>query len=213
MGTWVRPAGASLVVGERWSTVDWAGRGHTPPGWGTNPSAWKERLPIVALGAVGFVIAMYLTAYQYGLIDTVWEPFFGDGSREILDSRVSEVFPIKDAALGALGYLADVVTGALFGQDRWRTQPWIVIIFGLAVGPLGAGSILLVILQPVLIGNFCTLCLTTAVISVLMIGPAMDEVLASLQYMRRAVDEGRSWWDAFWGRGDADRPVRAGQGA
>jgi uncharacterized membrane protein len=193
--------------------VNWDDQEHAPPGWDVNPSTWKQRLPIVLLGFVGFVIAMYLTAYQYGWIDTVWEPFFGDGSEEILTSRVSEVLPIKDAALGALGYLADVVTGALFGQKRWRTQPWIVIIFGLAVGPLGAGSIVLVILQPVLIGNFCTLCLVTALISVLMIGPAMDEVLASLQFMRRAVDDGRTWWDAFWGRGAADRPVDTGGNA
>ncbi|MDP8931947.1 MAG: vitamin K epoxide reductase family protein [Actinomycetota bacterium] len=189
--------------------MDREARADQPPGWSVNPSAWKERLPIVALGFVGFVIAMYLTAFQYGWVGTVWEPFFGDGSRQILTSRVSHIFPIKDAALGAIGYLTDVVTGSLYGQDRWRTQPWMVIIFGIAVGPLGAGSVVLVILQPVLIGNFCTLCLVTALISVSMIGPAMDEVLASLQFVRRAVDEGRSWWDVFWGIGDAGRPTTA----
>ena len=178
-----------------------------PPGWDVNPSSWRERLPIVALGAVGFVIAAYLSAFQYDLIDTVWEPFFGAGSREILTSHVSRVLPIKDAALGAIGYLLDVVTGLWYGTDRWRTRPWIVIVFGIAVGPLGAGSILLVILQPVLIGNFCTLCLVTAVISVAMIGPAMDEVLASLQFLRRARDDGRSVWKAFWGGGAANEPV------
>lgn len=178
-----------------------------PPGWDTNPSAWKERLPIIALGAVGLVIATYLALFQYEVIPTVWEPFFGDGSREILTSKVSDVFPIKDGALGAIGYLLDVVTGAMYGQDRWRTHPWIVIVFGVAVGPLGAGSILLVILQPVMLSAFCTLCLVTAVISVLMIGPAMDEVLASLQFLRRAKDEGRSVWDAFWGRGSSTDPV------
>lgn len=188
-------------------------RASPPPGWDTNPSAWVERLPILVLASIGLVIALYLTAFQYGWVQTVWEPFFGSGSREILESRVSRILPIQDAALGAIGYLLDVVSGAMFGQDRWRRQPWIVILFGIAVGPLGAGSILLVILQPVLIGNFCTLCLATAVISVLMIGPAMDEVLASLQFLRRARDEGRSVWDAFWGRGRSDRPVVATDGA
>ncbi len=183
--------------------MDWHGGGSEPPGWDVNPSAWIERLPIVALGFIGFVIAAYLSAFQYELIPTVWEPFFGDGSVEILTSEISEVFPIKDGALGALGYLADVVSGVAYGQDRWRTHPWVVIIFGFFVGPLGAGSIVLVILQPVLIGAFCTLCLTTAVISVLMIGPAMDEVLASLQFLRRAHEEGRSVWSAFWGTGEA----------
>ena len=191
--------------------MDLDGRQQAPPGWDSNPSSWRQRLPILILGFVGFVIAMYLTAFQYNWISTVWEPFFGAGSREILTSRVSNVLPIKDAALGAIGYLLDVVTGAMFGQSRWRRKPWVVILFGIAVGPLGAGSILLVILQPVLIGNFCTLCITTAVISVLMIGPAMDEVLASLQVLRRARDEGRPLWRTFWGIGDAGRPALSGE--
>ena len=183
------------------------GQDRRPPGWDTNPSAWSERLPIVVLGAIGLVIATYLSLFQYGVIGSVWEPFFGDGSRQILTSKVSEVLPIKDGALGAIGYLLDVVTGLVYGQERWRTHPWIVVLFGLAVGPLGAGSIILVVLQPVLLGAFCTLCLVTAVISVLMIGPAMDEVLASLQFLRRAKDEGRSVWRAFWGLGDSTEPV------
>jgi uncharacterized membrane protein len=182
--------------------------GHSrPPGWDSNPSSWGQRIPIVALGAVGLAIATYLSLFQYGVVASVWEPFFGDGSRRILTSRISSLLPIKDAALGALGYLLDVVSGLAYGQDRWRTHPWIVILFGLAVGPLGAGSILLVILQPVVLGAFCTLCLTTAVISVLMIGPAMDEVLASLQFLRRAKDDGRPVWRTFWGRGASTEPV------
>jgi uncharacterized membrane protein len=187
--------------------VDWRGREHIPPGWDTNPSAWRERLPIVVLGAVGLVIATYLTLYQYDVFDTVWEPIFGDGSKTVLNSDISTILPISDGALGAIGYLLDVVTGVMFGQARWRTHPWIVILFGIAVGPLGGGSILLVILQPVLFDSFCTLCLTSAVISVLMIGPAMDEVLASLQFLRRAKDEGRSVWRTFWGLGDTGAPT------
>jgi hypothetical protein len=46
---------------------------------------------------------------------------------------------------------------------------------------------------------YCTLCLTTAVISVAMIGPAMDEVLASLQHLKREHRRGHSVWRAFWG--------------
>ena len=67
-----------------------------------------------------------------------------------------------------------------------------------------ASSILLVILQPVLFDAWCTLCLASAAISLAMIGPAMDEVLASLQHVRRAGTEGRSRWRAFWGLGDPD---------
>jgi uncharacterized membrane protein len=109
------------------------------------------------------------------------------------------VLPVKDGALGAAGYLLDAVTGVIGGTSRWRTMPWIVIVFGLAVGPLGAASILLVIAQPVLYDAFCTLCLASAAISLAMIGPAVDEALASAQEIRRVQLRGGSAWRAFWG--------------
>jgi len=181
---------------------------HIPPGWDYNPSTWKERLPIVAIALGGFGIALYLALYQGGLLPDVWEPFFGEGSRVVLNSSISRILPIPDAALGGLGYLLDAVTGIIGGVRRWRTMPWIVILFGLAVGPLGAVSLLLVIVQPVLLHNWCTLCLASAWLAVVMIGPAMDEVLASLQYLKRCNDKGYSLWAAFWGRRHGTREAR-----
>lgn len=179
---------------------------HIPPGWSYNPAAWGERLPIVGLALVGFGIALYLSLYQWRVFPAVWEPFFGDGSRRILlESWVSNLLPVPDAFLGALGYLADVVAGVIGGTGRWRTMPWIVILFGLLVGPLGFISIMLVVFQPVLFNAWCTLCLASAVVSVLMIGPAMDEFLAGLQYLRREKDRGHSVWHAFWG---LEQPAR-----
>lgn len=174
-------------------------RSSLPPGWSYNPSAWSQRLPLVGAAVVGFAIALYLALYQWRVFPTVWEPFFGEGSTKILNSGVSKMLPIPDAALGALGYLADAVTGVVGGKKRWRTMPWIVIVFGLAVGPLGAISVLLVVLQPVLYDAWCTLCLASGVISVVMIGPAVDEMLASLQHMKREKQAGRSMWRTFWG--------------
>ncbi len=170
-----------------------------PLGWSANPSAWTQRLPIVGLALAGTAIAAYLAAYQLRWIRVVWEPFFGEGSRVILTSSVSRILPIPDAALGMIGYLVDAVTGLIGGHARWRTRPWIVIGFGLAVGPLGAVSIVLVILQPVLFDAWCTLCLASALVSLAMIGPALDEVLASLQHLTRVGARGQSVWRAFWG--------------
>ena len=188
-----------------------------PPGWQVNPSTWSQRLPIVGLALVGFAIATYLALFQYGVVSTVWEPFFGDGSRTILESPLSTVLPVSDAALGAFGYLLDAVTGVIGGTRRWRTMPWIVIVFGIAVGPLGAISILLVIAQPVLYDAFCTLCLASAVISLAMIPPAVDEVLASAQEVKRVWLAGGNWWRFFWGLDatpeDAGVPAAAMRGA
>lgn len=174
-----------------------------PPGWQVNPSSWPQRVPIVVLAVLGAVAATWLALYQQGVTDVVLEPFFGDGTREIVResgfSQAFERFPIGDAALGALGYLADAVTGVIGGTDRWRTMPWIVVIFGAFVGPFGAVSVMLTIFQPVLYGSFCTLCLVSGVVSLAMIGPALDEVLASLQHLRRERAAGASTWRVFWG--------------
>jgi hypothetical protein len=182
------------------------GRDDVPPGWSQNPSSWRQRAPIVVLALIGTAVATSLALYQQEVVDWVFEPFFGDGTESIVkDSSFSKLFeglPIGDAALGAISYLLDAVTGVIGGTKRWRTMPWIVTIFGIFVGPLGVVSVMLIVFQPVLYDNFCTLCLVSAAISLAMIGPAVDEVLASLQFLRRERDAGRSWWKAFWGRSE-----------
>ena len=179
-----------------------------PPAWDYNPSSWSERVPLIIVGGLGFCMALYLSFYQMHLVDTVWDPFFPDGTRRVLTSALSRKFPIPDALLGALAYLTDVVSGAIGGVARWKTKPWIVLIFGVAVGPLGLVSILLVISQPVLVHAWCTLCLCSALISVLMISPATDELLASLQYLQRVRHQGQSVWKAFWGDTNIAKNIR-----
>ncbi|MGH9174794.1 MAG: vitamin K epoxide reductase family protein [Vicinamibacterales bacterium] len=170
-----------------------------PPGWEHNPAAWSQRIPVIVLALAGFGIASYLALYQWGVFGTVWEPFFGGGSKKILNSSVSEALPIPDAALGAFTYLLLAAAGLIGSRRRWRTMPWIVVLFGLAVGPLGVVSVMLTVFQPVLYGTWCTLCLASAAISLAMVGPAMDEFLASLQHLKREHAKGRSLWRAFWG--------------
>jgi uncharacterized membrane protein len=170
----------------------------TPEGWDYNPSTWRQRLPLVGVALVGFGIAVYLTLYQTDVVSDVWEPFFGSGSREILNSGVSHALPVPDAALGAFGYLLDAVAGLVGGRQRWRTMPWMVLVFGAAVGPLGAVSVALTIIQPAVYGTFCTLCLASAAISLMLIPPAMDEVLASLQELARVRRRGGSAWRFLW---------------
>ena len=190
--------------------------GGVPPGWSYNPALWRERLPIVALALVGGGIALYLALFQWGWVHTVWDPFFSggpghaSGSEKVLNSKTSQmlgvVFPkwVTDGFLGFLGYVGDAVTGLVGGTRRWRTMPWITIVFGVLVGPFGAVSIGLLVTQPLVYNTFCTLCCCSVVVSVLMVGPAMDEMLASLQYMKRVREEGRPFWTYFFGLGDQE---------
>ncbi|MBD0377313.1 MAG: vitamin K epoxide reductase [Flavisolibacter sp.] len=122
-----------------------------PPAWDYNPSTWDQRIPLVIVALIGFCIAVYLGLYQLRVVPHAWDPFFGNDTEKVLDSKVSKMVPFPDALMGAFGYLLDVETGVIGGTLRWKTKLWIVIIFGIAVGPLGLVSILLVISQPVLV--------------------------------------------------------------
>jgi hypothetical protein len=170
----------------------------TPPGWSYNPSAWIQRAPIIALGWIGFFGARYMGAYQLGYLDTAWDPFFGPGTVEILESDVSRAWPVSDALLGSTVYALEALMGYMGGTDRWRTMPWMVGLFGILVVPLGVVSIALVIMQPVAVGTWCTVCLATAVAMLVMIPLTLDEVVAMLQFLVRRVREGAGFWQVFF---------------
>jgi uncharacterized membrane protein len=144
---------------------------------------------------------VYLALYQLGLLTSVWEPFFGSGSQAVLHSGVARSLPFPDALLGAVCYCIEVATGLIGGPNRWRAMPWIVLVYGLTIIGLGLVSLLLIIFQPLLLHAWCTLCLISAAISLSIVGPAMDEVVASLQFLRREHRQGGSLWDALWGVG------------
>ncbi|MEW6737559.1 MAG: vitamin K epoxide reductase family protein [Acidobacteriota bacterium] len=169
-----------------------------PPGWNYNPSSWIQRAPIIALAFVGFFISRYLAAYQLGHITTVWDPIFPNGTKNVLESEVSRAWPISDAGLGAISYILEALSGFIGDTRRWRSMPWMVILFGILVVPLGVTSIVLVILQPVAVGAWCTLCLVTAVAMLIMISPALDEVIATVQFLIQSRKEGNPFWRSFW---------------
>lgn len=169
-----------------------------PPGWSYNPSTWVQRAPIIALALVGFFIARYLSAYQLGHIKSVWDPFFGKGTETIITSHVSRAWPVPDAGLGALTYILEALSGFMGDKRRWRTMPWMVVMFGILVIPLGVTSIVFIILQPLVIGTWCTLCLVTALAMLIMISPSLDEVIAMGQFMVESRREGQPFWRTFW---------------
>ena len=187
-----------------------------PPSFDYNPSSWRQRVPICVLAAVGFVISSYLALFEWGLTDSAWDPVFGDQTERVLESDVSHTlhrwFGIPDAAMGAVAYLGDAVFGLAGSTRRWQYRPWMVILFGIDVIPLGAISAILVLMQATVVGYWCFLCLLTAAISLTLIYLAYDEVWASLLYLRRVWRRTRSVravWDVTWGRYSRDADVVA----
>lgn len=169
-----------------------------PPGWTYNPSSWHQRAPIIALGFAGWFISRYLAAVQLGYIRIPWEPFFGAGTLSVLHSDVSRAWPISDAGFGAVAYTFETLMGFMGNTKRWRTMPWMVTFFGILVIPLGLTHVVLVMLQPVAVGHWCTLCLAAAAVMLVMIPLTVDEVVAMCQFLVRAVRQGQPFWWTFW---------------
>jgi nucleoside-diphosphate-sugar epimerase len=181
-----------------------------PPGWSYNPSAWTQRLPIIATALVGLFVARYLAGYQLGHIPAVWDPFFPgsptdlqNGTEEVITSALSKAFPVSDAALGGYTYLLEILTGLVGAKARWRTMPWLVVLFGLMIAPLGITSIAFVIIQPIVIGTLSTVALIGAAAILIQIPYSLDELIATLQFMRRRVQAGRNGLAVFF-FGDTD---------
>lgn len=194
--------GVSAVAAQTGPTI--------PPGWSYSPSSWFQRLPIIILAFIGFFISRYLCAYQLGHIDGVWEPFFAgssqdprNGTEEIITSSISKAWPVPDAGLGAMTYALEILTGMIGSARRWRTMPWLVILFGIMIVPLGIVSIFFIIIQPILIGTWCTLCLIAAVAMLIQIPYSIDELIATGQFLYRRKKQGRSLLRVFF-QGDTD---------
>ncbi len=180
----------------------WSSDRVVPAGWSYNPSSWWQRYPVIFFGFLGWFLARYLAAYQLGYIDTVWDPFFGDGTKEVITSPLSRSFPISDAGMGAFAYGLEALMGCKGGVGRWRTMPWMVVLFGLLVVPLGFISILLVLCQPIIVGAWCGLCLIMALCMLVMLALSLDEVWAVAQFLRSAKREERPMWSVFFKGGE-----------
>jgi uncharacterized membrane protein len=168
-------------------------------------------VPVAAIAFVAFLIATYLALYQWRLIDSVWDPVFGAQSALVLDSEVSAKMRswlrIPDAALGAIAYLSDVIFALAGCTRRWQYRPWLVVLFGLDVIPIGGVSAILVFMQAFVVGSYCFLCLVTAALSLLLIWLAYDEVWSCLLYLYRYWKRTRNFqalWNVFWGRANGE---------
>lgn len=178
-----------------------------PPGWTYNPSTWAQRAPVIALATVGFFLARYMASFQLGHTPAAWDPIFGQGTELVLTSAVSQAFLVSDAGLGAYTYLLELLSAVMGDRRRWRTMPWMVAMFGIVVIPLGITSVVLIMLQPVAVGAWCTICLITALFMLIMVAVSLDEVLAMIQFLVVGKRAGASPWRLFWMGGTLPKPV------
>lgn len=173
-------------------------QGDAPAGWSFNPSGWAPRTCTIFLAVLCWFLSRYLSAYQLGYINDVWDPFFGSETIKVLTSNIADFFPVSDAGLGAFGYSLEAFLGWQGNTQRWRTMPWLVIFFGMLVVPAGLISIILIVLQPIAVGAWCGLCLLIAAFMLTMIVLTLSEVVATVEFLIEAKNSSKSVWNVFW---------------
>ncbi|HSV12879.1 MAG TPA: vitamin K epoxide reductase family protein [Tepidisphaeraceae bacterium] len=156
-----------------------------------SPTHTGARTATAILAVCGCAVAFYLALYQWHVIAGVWDPFFRDpsgqyanGSERVLNSWLSRKLPVSDAFIGSLAYAIELIADLIGGRERWRTAPWAVLVTAAVALAMGIGSAALVVIQPTLIHSWCTLCLTSAAISFIVLALVAPEAWASIQYLR-----------------------------
>jgi uncharacterized membrane protein len=94
------------------------------------------------------------------------------------------MLPLPDATLGALAYLVEAILTVVGGSHRWRTAPWLVVVFGLVLLGLAVTSFVLILTQIFLVRAFCSLCLLSAGISFVNAWLGHREVFAAIDTLK-----------------------------
>jgi len=103
-----------------------------------NPSSMRQRHRIAAVALVAVAISSYMGLYQWGVIDSVWDPVFGTGTQVVLQSSASEtmkhILGIPDAVMGLWAFPRPGPAGA-------QNQILVGLVLGLlSVVPSDANS-------------------------------------------------------------------------
>jgi uncharacterized membrane protein len=125
----------------------------------------RPRLPIAALSALGLADALYMLAYEEGLIDSLVCPFFGEGCNVVGRSRYARHFGVPNAAVGAAAY-GILGTLALWpGRPAGLPAPVRALTTRLIAGAAVAASALLIWEQAAKVRAWCFWCLSSAAIN------------------------------------------------
>lgn len=148
-----------------------------------DPAPRPRRLLMLALAAAGLAVAAYLTLFQLGAVDRVWDPLFT--SRPVLDLTK----PVPDAAAGVAAYASEIVLLLASGAVARRWVPWIASALGVVLITGAVVSLVLIAIQPLVAHAWCTLCLASAAISLVLFALGLAEArrgFAAVRALRRA---------------------------
>lgn len=157
---------------------------------GTAPS-WHRRIASAGLALAGCGISLYLALFQYGVIEHVWEPLFGQGTVRVLESDIlapvsrAVGFPLHDAALGGAAYLVEAILAVAGGRARDMAHPGWLVAYAVVVACMAMTSLALILIQGCVVHAWCTLCLASASASLAIAALSWDDLAAAVRWVMR----------------------------
>jgi uncharacterized membrane protein len=149
------------------------------------PEPSSRHLVIGDLAVLGALIAGYLALYELGISQAVWDPLFGDGSRKVLTSSISNALPVPDAVLGFLTYAVEAVLAFAIGLGYARASgPAGGLLCLVVLGLAGAGVVLIGV-QLFVVHALCTLCLASAAVSFASVAVSIPDLRTWAARLRR----------------------------
>ena len=135
----------------------------------------RHRRAIGALAIAGLADALYMLAYQRGLIRRIACPFFGDGCARVARSPHARHFGVPNALVGAAGYAAMASLALSAGARPPEARPRQRLALGALSGSAVAVSAYLTWEQPTKVGAWCFWCLSSAVVNVAIFALALPD--------------------------------------
>jgi len=171
-----------------------------PLGWNYNPASWSQRLPVTVLALAGFTLSTWFALYAPVGFSPLLSFLTFSPRFHFVSLNLRRLVPSPEMGFSAFGFLLQIVGSLVGNTRRWRIRPYWVVALGLALLLLAAFNVSQTALECVFTDRWCLAPLLAAIISILMIGPAMDEVLASLQHFKRTRHANKHKWLFFWNR-------------
>ena len=129
-----------------------------------SPSAWEKRLPYLVVALVALCLPT------------------SAGTPSFISHGPDRYLQI------ALGLV--VLTGFLGGTSRWSKYPWFILAFGILVGPIVFATALWMTLQMAKSGDWEWIGVVRAACALVIILPALEEFLASVDVLRSRLING-----------------------
>lgn len=128
-----------------------------------------RHLAVAGLSAAGMLEALYMLAYEEGLIDSLACPFFGEGCNIVGRSEHARHFGVPNAAAGAVAYAAMATLALWMGGDNGARRPVRALGLGALAGMAVGASAILTWKQHAKVKAYCFWCLNTALINAVLL--------------------------------------------